>query len=244
MTDFSSARVSDLRPAIYWRVEGSLLNLSAVRPVAYFTWNAQTFSERWKRRGGLFLLALVRPLLYAIDRIFATRVLHTLLRGISRDRLDLLGEEYFEYVLEPQLRSSSVQMLTTLISKGENVVLVSQGLDHVMRPLARHLGVNRLIANRLEFRDGLATGRLEGPVIRPRQFLARIIGRKIDGRISARETDSPARICSSRGNPRNCSHPGSRNFSRQTRPARSLRQFYTASTTFPFAGHSREGRYF
>ena len=54
-----------------------------------------------------------------------------------------------------------------------------------MRPLARHLGVNRLIANRLEFRDGLATGRLESPVIRPRQFLARIIGRKIDGRISA-----------------------------------------------------------
>ena len=185
MTDSASARVSDLSPAIYWRVEGSLLNLSAVRPVAYFTWNAQTFSERWKRRGGVFLLAIVRPLLYAIDRVFATRVLHTLLRGVSRDRLDLLGEEYFEYVLKPQLRSASVQMLTSLISKGENVVLVSQGLDQVMRPLARHLGVNRLIANRLEFRDGLATGRLEGPVIRPRQFLARIIGRKKDGRISA-----------------------------------------------------------
>jgi thioester reductase-like protein len=185
VTDFSTARGSDLRPAIYWRVEGSLLNLSAVHPVAYFTWNAQTFSERWKRRGGLFLLALVRPLLYAIDRIFATRVLHTLLRGISRDRLDLLGEEYFEYVLKPQLRSASVEMLSDLVSKGENVVLVSQGLDHVMRPLARHLGINRLIANRLEFRDGLATGRLERPVIRPRQFLARIIGRRIDGRISA-----------------------------------------------------------
>ena len=71
----------------FWRVEGSLLSLSAVHPVAYLTWNAQTFSERWKRRGGLFLAALARPILYALDRILATRVLHTLLRGVSRDRV-------------------------------------------------------------------------------------------------------------------------------------------------------------
>lgn len=169
----------------YWRVEGSLLNLSAVRPVAYFTWNAQSFSERWKRRGGVFLLALVRPLLYIIDRIVATRVLHTLLRGVSRDRLDLLGEEYFYYYLKPKLRPAAVAKLKELLARGERVILVSQGLDHVMRPLAEHLGVEYLIANRLEFRDGLATGRLLYPVIRPRQFLAKIIGRSIDGRISA-----------------------------------------------------------
>ncbi|MCI0339402.1 MAG: SDR family oxidoreductase [Acidobacteria bacterium] len=169
----------------FWRVEGSLLNLSAVRPVAYFTWNAQSFSERWQRRGLLALSALIRPFLYAIDRIFATRVLHTLLRGVSRDRLDLLGEEYFNYVLKPKLKPQGVANLKEAIARGENVVLVSQGLDHVMRPLAQHLGVQRLVANRLEFRDGLATGRLLSPVVRPRQVLARIIGTNPDGRISA-----------------------------------------------------------
>src|SRR6185436_2151741 len=122
---------------IFWRVEGSLLNLSAVHPVAYLTWNAQTFSERWKRRGGLFLVALARPILYAIDRILATRVLHTLLRGVSRDRLDLLGEEYFKYVLEPKLRPEGVAKLRRALELGEHVILVSQGLDHIMRPLAR-----------------------------------------------------------------------------------------------------------
>ena len=96
---------------LFWRVEGSLLNLGAVRPVAFFTWNAQTFAERWARRGGLGLLALVRPLLYATDRIFATRVLHALLRGVSRDRLDLLGEEYFDYVLKPRLKRRGVEKL-------------------------------------------------------------------------------------------------------------------------------------
>lgn len=167
----------------FWRVEGSLLNLSAVRPVAFFTWNAQRFTERWARRGGLALLALVRPLLYASHRILATRVLHMLLRGVSRDRLDLLGEEYFHSVLKPRLHQPSVDKLKDLIAHGHSVVLVSQGLDHVMRPLASYLGVERLVANRLEFRDGLATGRLLDPVIRPRGGLARLAALKPDGRV-------------------------------------------------------------
>jgi long-chain acyl-CoA synthetase len=168
----------------FWRVEGSLLDLGAVRPVAYFTWNAQSFAERWARRGGVTLLAVVRPFLYLVHRTFATRVLHTLLRGVSRDRLDLLGEEYFHYVLKPQLKPKGVQKLKEWMARHGQVVLVSQGLEHVMRPLADFLGVERLVANRLEFRDGLATGRLLEPVIRPRGGLALLTNRGADGRVS------------------------------------------------------------
>ena len=59
---------SEARPYVFWRVEGSLLNLTAVRPVAFFTWNAQTFLERWLRRGTMALMALARPLLYLTHR--------------------------------------------------------------------------------------------------------------------------------------------------------------------------------
>ena len=54
------------------------------------------------------------------------------------------------------------------------MVLVSQGLDHIMRPLANHLGVERILCNRLDFRDGIATGRLLDPVIRPRGPFAKL----------------------------------------------------------------------
>jgi len=166
---------------VYWRVEGSLLELTTVRPVAFFTWNAQTFTERWVRRGLVLLMAVVRPVLYATNRVFATRVMHTVLRRVSCDRLDSLGEEYFQYKLKPYLKPAGVQQLTSLIDTGAEVVLVSQGLDHVMRPLAQHLGVKWVIANRLEFRDGIATGRLLDPVIRPRGIFARITGAGPDG---------------------------------------------------------------
>ena len=150
---------------VFWRVEGSLATLTAVRPIAYFTWNAHTFAERWARRGGLFLQALVRPALYASHRVLATRILHALLRGVSRDRLDLLGEEYFQYVLERQLRPEGVAKLREWLDQHGQVVLVSQGLDHVMGPLARHLGIERIVSNRLEFRNGVATGRLKSVLV-------------------------------------------------------------------------------
>jgi alcohol-forming fatty acyl-CoA reductase len=172
---------------VYWRVEGSLLELTTVRPIAFFTWNSQTFIARAVRRSLVLLMALLRPFLYAVNRVAATRIVHAVLRGITRDRLDLLGEEEFEYKLKPLLKEEGVRQLKALQGRGVEVVLVSQGLEQVMRPLARHLEVRWIIANRLDFRDGVATGRLLSPVIRPRGLFARIREAGPDGQ------QSPAR---------------------------------------------------
>src|SRR6201981_1662708 len=167
----------------FWRVEGALMELGALRPVGFFTWNARSFSERWARRAGMAGMALARPFAYAANRTFATRFLHSLLRGVSRDRLDLLGEEYFHYVLKPQLREEAVEKVVGAIRQGEQVVLVGQLLESILRPLAHHLGVRSFLANRLEYRDGIATGRLLDPVARPRGPLAWLMGSSTDGRI-------------------------------------------------------------
>ncbi|HTZ73732.1 MAG TPA: SDR family oxidoreductase [Candidatus Aquilonibacter sp.] len=177
------ASAAEVRGRVFWRVEGSLLDLTAVRPVGFFSWNAQTFLERWSRRGAMGVLALARPALYCTNRVFATRVLHMVLRGVSRDRLDLLGEEYFEYVLKPRLKQKGVAKLHEVMATGADVVLASQGLDHIMRPLANDLGVKWLVCNRLDFRDGICTGRLLTPVIRPRGLFARLRGHQPDGRV-------------------------------------------------------------
>jgi long-chain acyl-CoA synthetase len=183
-TERDDGAVAPLREPIFWRVEGSLLNLTAVRPVGFFTWNAQSFLQRWTRRGAMATLAVARPFLYATHRVVATRLLHTVLRGVSRDRLDLLGEEFFEYHLRPRLKQRGVEKLKEVMAAGGDVVLASQGLDHIMRPLANYLGVKWILCNRLDFRDGLATGRLLDPVIRPRGAFARLRRHEPDGRTS------------------------------------------------------------
>ena len=168
----------------YWRVEGSLLELGAMRPVGFFTWNSQSFAERWARRAGMAGMALTRPFAYAASRTFATRLLHTLLRGVSRDRLDLLGEEYCHYVLKPQLRREAVEKLLAAVRQGERVVLVGQLLENILRPLAHHLGARAFIANRLEYRDGKATGRLMHPIVPPRGPFAWLASGAKDGQIT------------------------------------------------------------
>ena len=44
-------------------------------------------------------------------------------------------------------------------------MLVSGALDFLMERLAKHLGATGVIANRLEFKDGFATGKLLRPVV-------------------------------------------------------------------------------
>jgi thioester reductase-like protein len=182
---FDSAERARPSSPVYWRVEGSLLELTTVRPIAFFTWNSQTYIARAVRRSLVLVMALLRPFLYLANRVAATRIVHAVLRGVTRDRLDLLGEEEFEYKLKPLLKEEGIRRLNVLQATGADVVLVSQGLDHVMRPLARHLGVRWIIANRLDFRNGVATGRLLSPVIRPRGLFARLREAGPDGQQSA-----------------------------------------------------------
>jgi len=176
MAAIPSMNQSSRSTPLYWRVEGSLLELSPLRQVGFFTWNAQSFAERWRRRSGMAVMTLLRPFAYLAGRGFATRLLYTLLGGVTRDRLDLLGEEYFDYALKARLRAEGVAALQRTRDGGQEVVLVGESLEHVLRPLARHLGVERFIANRMEFRDGVATGRLLSPVVSPQGPLAWIAG--------------------------------------------------------------------
>ena len=189
MTDSANKRSANVdarvRPVTYWRVEGSLFEMSALRSIAFFNWNSQSFLERWLRRAGMVGLTILRMPYYLMSRTFATRALHSLLRGISKDRFELLGEEYFQYELKPRMRRESVEKLVEAVRNGERVILVGQLLEQIMRPLAEYFAVEGFIANRLEFRDGAATGRLLDPVIRPRGPFAWLASGSADGHLSA-----------------------------------------------------------
>src|SRR5260221_2949493 len=168
----------------YWRVEGSLFEISALRSVGFFNWNSQSFLERWVRRSGTLAMGVLRPPAYLASRTFATRLLHSVLSGITRDRLDLLGEEYFQYELKPKMRREAVDKLIDAVRGGERVILVIQLLEHILRPMTEYFVAEGFIANRLQFRDGETTRRLREPVIRPPVPFAWLASGSADGRIA------------------------------------------------------------
>ncbi len=85
-----------------------------------------------------------------------------ILRGLTRERLEELARGS-SAALRRDLRPGSEALLARLQAEGWQVVFATTSLDLIVAPLARHLGVTEVLASRLEFADGKATGRFEGP---------------------------------------------------------------------------------
>ncbi len=153
------------RKAAFFKVEGPLVRPSGMPPATYFILNQREFKSRVSRLGGLIAatgLSIVSPLGEAQT---ATRLAWSNLRGMSEDRLNVLAEELYDRQLLKQLRSSGVDLLEGAKRDGCVIVLVTEMLDLAVAPLAKRLGADHLIANRMEVQGGRATGRLLDPIV-------------------------------------------------------------------------------
>lgn len=185
----SSARLANsgdsTAKTLYWRCDGYLTRSGPMRLAMFLAQNAQGMSERWLRVGLLVLLAIPVLLVSIFHQRLGIRLVFVALRGMSQDRLDLLGEEYFDYEIKPQVRAESISAFKDAKRAGDydRVVLVGCSLEQVMRPFARFLVADAVIANRVDPRDEFNTGRLREPVVPPRRWLMRLISSATDGRI-------------------------------------------------------------
>ena len=154
-----------METAAFYRVEGAIVDRPAIAAAAYLVANAQYMRDRFWRLGGV---AAAFPLALGGDRTLATRFAWMGLRGMSEDRLAVLGEEYGERYLVPNVKDVARQLLAESRRRKHRVVLVSESLDVVVAPLARALGVpaEDVVANRAELSAELrATGRLCDPIV-------------------------------------------------------------------------------
>ena len=158
--------MQELRTAAFFRAEGTILAQGVLSASAYMAANARDFGERLFRLGQVALAAPVYGLLGQNDRTLANRVAHLSYRNMTEDRIVCIGDEYFEEVLQNKILDSGVELMKQARADGHVVVLLSEGLSHIMQPLADHLNVvDHLVCNRLEIRDEVATGKLLDPVI-------------------------------------------------------------------------------
>jgi phosphoserine phosphatase len=152
--------------AVFVRAEGVLFARGVISAAAYFAANAAGFRERALRLSHVALTAPVYGVLGQSDRVLANRLAYLSLRGMSEDRLVELSREYFENVLKEQVLEAGVELLRRARREGKRTVVVADSLSLVIDPLCSHLRViDEHVCNRLEMRDGVATGRLLEPVV-------------------------------------------------------------------------------
>ena len=86
-------------------------------------------------------------------------------RGRAHEDLEEMGERLFRQKIEPLLFPETRELVRAHQRRGHTVVLSSSATSYQVEPVARFLGIDRVLCNRFSTRDGLLTGDVDTPVL-------------------------------------------------------------------------------
>ncbi len=157
--------MSEARRAAFFDVDGTLIGTNIVHAFAFYAMNQGTIAgTAWKTAKTILSI----PVFWATDRVnrkVFNELFYSYYEGQSEDRLETLAQELFEDVLRPGIFKGTSRLIEEARRAGCRIVLVTGALDFTVRHLAAHLGADDLIANRMRFVQGVATGRVVPPII-------------------------------------------------------------------------------
>lgn len=153
------------RAAAFYDLDGTLIRTNLVHVFGYYARNDQgllrSLKSVSKTLAGL-------PLFLATD-FYSRRLFNDVFfqwyKGQSYDRLRFLADELHEQVLRPGIYPGTRALIEQSRRSGFRQVVVTGAIEVSIRPLLAELGITEFVANRLEFADGRATGRLVPPVL-------------------------------------------------------------------------------
>jgi len=151
--------------AAFYDVDGTLIRTNIVHSFAYY---ASRHASLTQSALDTVKTAASIPIFWAADKLsrkWFNEIFYRSYAGWSEDRLFELSNELFEDVIKPNIYPRAKHLIAESRRAGCRQVLLSGALDFTMRPLATYLEVDDLVANRLEFVDGYATGKLRKPFI-------------------------------------------------------------------------------
>lgn len=151
--------------AAFYDLEGTLISTNLVHALYFVSKNQQGI---WQSIAKTTKTILSVPAFFVADQ-YNRRVFNDMLfkhyKGESEDRLRYLSEEIFEEVLKPNIFPGTQELLDKSRSLGLRQVVITGALDIMVARLMKYLSVDDFVANRLEFVNGKATGRLLPPIL-------------------------------------------------------------------------------
>jgi HAD superfamily hydrolase (TIGR01490 family) len=151
--------------ASFYDLEGTLVSTNLVHTLGFYA----------KRQQGLFstvkksVSTLAKLPLFGAADLYSRNVFNELFfqsyKGESEDRLRYFSEELFEEVLKPAIFPGTQDLIEASKKLGLKQVVITGALDFTIERLVNYLGIEEYAANRLEFVNGYATGRLLPPVM-------------------------------------------------------------------------------
>jgi HAD superfamily hydrolase (TIGR01490 family) len=151
--------------AAFFDVDGTLTQTTILHPLV---WCQRAHLTRLRFALWFAGLALAVPRLVLIDRRSRGRLNILFFRryaGLPADELRDWHRRTFADNLRRRIYPAAAASIEDHRCQGHRIVLVTGGLDFVMRPLGEHLGAAEVMATHLAERDGQFTGEIVGPPI-------------------------------------------------------------------------------
>lgn len=151
--------------AAFYDLEGTLVSTNLVHTLGFYAKRQQGLWQTF-RKSATTLASLP---LFAVTDTYSRQVFNDLFfkryKGETEDRLRFFADQLFEDVLKPAIFPGAYELIDKSRKLGLRQVVVTGALDFSVEPLMKHLGIDEWVANRLEFVNGTATGRLLPPVL-------------------------------------------------------------------------------
>jgi len=154
-----------LAGASFYDLEGTLVSTNLVHTLGFYARRQPGLLQSAKMSTATLLSLPV----FAITDQYSRKVFNDLYfkryKGQSEDRLRYFAQELFEDVIKPAVFPGTYELIEKSRSMGLRQIVITGALDLSVRPLMEHLNITEYVTNRLEFVNGLATGRLLPPVM-------------------------------------------------------------------------------
>ena len=151
--------------ASFYDLEGTLVSTNLVHTLGFYARRQQGLMRSFKKSATTLLSLPV----FAITDQYSRKVFNDLYfkryKGQSEDRLRYFAQELFDEVIKPAVFPGSYELIERSRSLGLRQVVITGALDLSVKPLMEHLNITEYVTNRLEFVNGVATGRLLPPVM-------------------------------------------------------------------------------
>jgi len=151
--------------ASFYDLEGTLVRTNLVHTLGFYARRQQGLFSTIKKSA----VTLAKLPMFGVTDFYSRNVFNQYFfqsyKGESEDRLRFFSEELFDDVLKPAIFDGTPDLIQKSKKIGHKQVLVTGALDFSVAPLAAYLGIDDFAANRLEFVNGYATGRLLPPVM-------------------------------------------------------------------------------
>ncbi|MCW5958819.1 MAG: HAD-IB family hydrolase [Pyrinomonadaceae bacterium] len=153
------------KAASFYDLEGTLVSTNLVHTLGFYARRQQGFFSTVKKSVG----TLAKLPLFGATDLYSRNVFNEFFfrsyEGESEDRLRYFSEELFEEILKPAIFDGTPDLIKQSKKLGHRQIVITGALDFSVKPLCDYLGIDDFAANRLEFVNGYATGRLLPPVM-------------------------------------------------------------------------------